>query len=268
MSVLIGVLTTIEFTLRLCLFCVQHDIKCKRKAYEARKRIPRERFDWADFRDSLSSHQFRRMFRMSKMDFDALCQVIITAVGEEDFKPESYIKEHLITTGEDHAGSTQKRKKRRMYDANCYTTGGYINGETKLAITLRLMTGGSFLDIAALYCCGYSYTNEIFHSVVDKWICNDDVIKFEGLDYIDNVPLMMENARAFSNTGCYNGILSGVIGSLDGWLVKIRRPKKSDMVGDITSFYCRKGFYAVNVQAIVNKEISIVAIDKMQGSRA
>jgi hypothetical protein len=65
---------------------------------------------------------------------------------------------------------------------------------------------------------------------------------------------MMENARAFSNTGCHNGILSGVIGSLDGWLVKIRRSKKSDMVGDITSFYCRKGFYAVNVQAIVNKQ--------------
>ena len=64
---------------------------------------------------------------------------------------------------------------------------------------------------------------------------------------------MMKNAMEFSNTGCHHGILGGVIGSLDGWLVKIRRPKKSDMVGDITSFYCRKGFYAINVQAIVNK---------------
>ena len=191
---------------------------------------------------------------MSKMDFDVLCQVIITAVGEEDFKPESHIKEHLITMGEDHVESKQKHKKRRMYYANCCTTGGYINRETKLAITLRLMAGGSFLDIAALYCCGYSYTNEIFHSVVDKWICNDDVIKFEGLDYINNVPLMMENARDFSNTGCHYGILSSVIGSIDGWLVKICHPKKSDMVGDITSFYCRKGFYAANVQAIVSKK--------------
>ena len=142
MSSLIGVLTTIEFALRLCYFFVQHDIKCKRKGYEEKKRIPRERFDWADFRDSLSSHQFRRMFRMSKMDFDALCPLIITAVGEENFKAESFIKEHLITTGEDHAVSTQERKKRRMYYANCHKTGGYINGETKLSITLRLMAGG------------------------------------------------------------------------------------------------------------------------------
>ena len=71
---------------------------------------------------------------MSKTDFQALCQLIINAVGEEDFKPESYIKDHLIATGEDYLGSE-----------------------------LSLMAGGSFLDIAALYCCGYTYTNEIFH---------------------------------------------------------------------------------------------------------
>ena len=85
MSLLIGVLTTVEFTLRLCYFRIQHEIKCKRKGYEAKRRISRERFDWADFRDSLSSPQFRRMFRMSKTDFDALCQLIITGVGEEYF---------------------------------------------------------------------------------------------------------------------------------------------------------------------------------------
>ena len=144
-------------------------------------------------------------------------------------------------------------KKRRMFYANSMTTGGYINSETKLAITLRFMAGGSFLDIAALYCCGYTHANEIFHTTIERWICNDEVIKFEGLDYLDNVPLILGNAKSFSSTGCHQGVFSGVIGSLDGWLVKIRRPKKSDRVGDVASFYCRKGFYAVNVQAIVNK---------------
>jgi hypothetical protein len=193
------------------------------------------------------------MFRMTKEDFDALCLAIINAVGEEEFKPENFIKTDLTPTREDLTGNTHHCKKRRMFYANCATTGGYINGETKLAITLRLMAGGSFLDIAALYCCGYTYTNEIFHATIAKWICNDEVIKFEGLDYLENIPFMLENAKAFSSTGCHQGIFSGVIGSLDGWLVKIRRPRKSDMVGDIASFYCRKGFYAVNVQAIVNK---------------
>ena len=71
-----------------------------------------------------------------------------------------------------------------MYYANCQTTGGYINGETKLAITLRLMNGGSYLDIAPLYCCGYSMTYEIFHSTIE--------IKFEGIDYLNNVLLTLE----------------------------------------------------------------------------
>ena len=113
---------------------------------------------------------------MNKCDFDALSQLIINDVGEEDFKPESYIKEHLMSMEDDLSGSDLSQKKRRMYYAHCFTTGGYINGETKLAITLRLMAGGSYLDIAALYCCGYSYTNEIFHTVLEKWICNDEVI--------------------------------------------------------------------------------------------
>ena len=89
-----------------------------------------------------------------------------------------------------------------MHYANSQTTGGYING-------------------AALYCCGYSMTYEIFHSTIENWICNDCVTKFEGLDYLKNVPLMLENAREFSSTGCHQNIFNGVIGSLDGWFVKI-----------------------------------------------
>ena len=38
-----------------------------------------------------------------------------------------------------------------MYDANVATTGGYIAGEVKLAITLRLLAGGDALDIAVIF---------------------------------------------------------------------------------------------------------------------
>ena len=167
-STIVKLLTTIEFTLRLCIFCYRHEIKCKNRAIEARKRRPRRRFDWANFRDSLSDHQFRRMFRMTKRDFDALCSAVLTAVGEEEFKPESFIETSLMIEPEDISGSVNHYKKRRMFYANSMTTGGYINGETKLAIILRFMASDSFLNVAALYCCGYTYANQIFHITIER----------------------------------------------------------------------------------------------------
>ena len=55
-------------------------------------------------------------------------------------------------------------------------SGSFICGEIKLAISIRLMAGGSYLDLAALYACGHTYVYEIFHQVNKDWICNDDVI--------------------------------------------------------------------------------------------
>ena len=93
------------------------------------------------------------------------------------------------------------------------------------------MAGGSFLDIAALYCCGYSYTNEIFHSDLDKWICNDDVIKFEGLDYIDNVPLMLKMPGRFRKQVVMMGFLVVLLGRLMVGLSKFVAPRNPTWLG-------------------------------------
>ena len=116
-----------------------------------------------------------------------------------------------------------EERDRIIYNAHCQTSGGYICGETKLAMTLRILAGGSYLDVSALYRVGYGHTNEIFHYVIKNWICND---KFTGLDYLDNEAVMNRTAANFKSKGCHQGILAGVIGSLDGWIVKIRRPSR------------------------------------------
>lgn len=43
----------------------------------------------------------------------------------------------------------------------------------------------------------------------------------------------------------------GVIGAVDGWLVKIDCPKGVPNPG---GYYSRKGFYALNVQVVVDKQ--------------
>ena len=37
-----------------------------------------------------------------------------------------------------------------MYDANVKATGGYISGEVKLAIALRMLAGGDSYDLAVI----------------------------------------------------------------------------------------------------------------------
>jgi hypothetical protein len=68
-----------------------------------------------------------------------------------------------------------------------------------------------------------------------------------------------------------NGLFSGCIGALDGWVVKNKRPSKKDGISNPKSFYSRKGFFAVNVQAIVDKKKrfrSIISCGAEQDSTA
>ena len=134
----------------------------------AKNRRFRQRMEWSDFEARLSDNQFRRMFRITRECFKVLCTKIASAVGEDEFKSEEYL--HMVKSeGTDSI-------KGRMYIAHERQSGSFICGEIKLAISIRLMAGGSYLDLAALYACGHTYVYEIFHQVNKDWICNDDVI--------------------------------------------------------------------------------------------
>ena len=58
-------------------------------------------------------------------------------------------------------------------------------------------------------------------------------------------------ANQFSESS--NGVFFGPFGSLDGVAIRIRSPTLKE-VPDPGNYYCRKGFYALNVQAICDKK--------------
>ena len=70
----------------LGLFILKHLILCEKKAKEARERIPKQRFLWSQFKDSLSDRNFKRTFRMTKNCFNSLCEKIISVVGKDELK--------------------------------------------------------------------------------------------------------------------------------------------------------------------------------------
>jgi hypothetical protein len=212
----------------------------------ASNRQYRHRKRWSEFEVKLTDRQFRRYFRMSKECFHLLAERIETNVGEETFKSESYLDDLM------HSKSPKDIAVIKMMKAHEGSTGGFISGEVKLALTLRILAGGSYLDLALLYEMSSSSAYRIFHDVVQNWILDDRLVKINGTDYLNDEDRLQKVALEFSRSS--GGIFNGCIGAIDGWIVKIRKPSIKDNVSDTSSFFSRKGFFGLNVVAIVDKK--------------
>ena len=183
----------------------------------AAKRVFRQRKSWTEFQSRLTDRQFRRYFRMTRECFNLLCRRIEDSVGAAEFKSEDYL--NYLKQSSDPADE----KMAQMMRAHEGSTGGFISGEVKLALTLRLLAGGSYLDLALLLECGSSSAYKIFHHVVQNWICNksNPIVKISGIEYVNDDEKMEQFALEFARKS--GGLFSGCIGAIDGWIVKIRK---------------------------------------------
>ena len=118
------------------LYVMHHIQKEKFAASRAKPNVhPRRTFN--QLANTLSTRQFRRMFRMNIDSFDRLCNCIISKVGDDVFKSEEFLLFGTPTTGSTaHAGRTQTRNASEEL-------GGILSWELKLAIMLCLMAGAS-----------------------------------------------------------------------------------------------------------------------------
>ena len=185
---------------------------------------------------------------MSKHCFELLCDRIIDIIGEDEFKSERYINNIM--------NSPRLGSQDNIYFTHQGSTGGIISGEIKLALTMRMLGGGSYLDMALIFETSFNHSHKIFKHVVKKWLCNEQFQPIDGVGYCSNDEAMAAVALQFARAS--NGLFSGCIGALDGWVVKVLKPTQRDNVNDPSSFYSRKGYYGVNVQAIVDKKKRIL----------
>ena len=83
-----------------------------------------------------------------------------------------------------------------------------------------------------------------------NWICNNNVISINYFQQVlQNTDNIQEISSLFSSRS--DGVFKGCIGALDGWLVKIICPT-NEKVENPGKYFSRKGFYAMNVQVIVD----------------
>jgi hypothetical protein len=77
---------------------------------------------------------------MSCKCFDLLCTKIKSNVGEGTFKSEAYLCELHTTLAPPN--STAESRMRSLAKGHLMSSGAFISGKVKLAITLRMLAGG------------------------------------------------------------------------------------------------------------------------------
>lgn len=109
-----------------------------------------------------------------------------------------------------------------MHNAHHQSTCGFVCGEVKLSLTLRILSGVTCMDLELIFNMIFNNPYKIFHKVVEEWICNDSLVNINGLDYVTDED-EMEDVKIQFLSGS-DGKINGCIGALDGCLVKIQKP--------------------------------------------
>ena len=182
---------------------------------------------------------------MSKVLFQQLVDDVSAAVGTNEFKSEQFLQQRIDGV------SIFPDRTNNILIAHNDSTGGFVSGEIKIAITLRILGGASYLDCSLFFEVSFNHAHKIFRYVIDNWIRHPSFGPINGIEYCSNDAEMNAVALQFAQSS--RGVINGCIGALDGWLVKIKKPGKRDGVENPQYFYSQKGFYAINTQVIVDR---------------
>ena len=106
---------------------------------------------------------------MKRPCFNALRKNIEKAVGKNNFKSEAYLNE-LRSQG-------YMNKVARMYNNSIGTNGEYIPGKVKVAMTLRILAGASYLDTFLWFNVNADHVRFLSRmGIIRDWICHNKVI--------------------------------------------------------------------------------------------
>ena len=121
-----------------------------------------------------------------------------------------------------------------------------MSPEIRLAVTLRILAGGNYIDIMLSYSVQESTIRRIFHDT-----CHALSRRLRLKRFPTTIAGLQEIARRFQSSRKSKNPLPGCVGALDGICVKIMKTKPHE---NPALFHCRKGIYAVPVQALVDSD--------------
>lgn len=162
----------------------------------------------------LSEEDFRRMFRMSRSAFNSLLQTI-----------------------EPYMHNTDELQGVRAY-------GSIISNTTKLAVTLRWLSGGSYIDICFAFGIGYS-TFFAVNGVVWPTIHAIDTALNISFPFDDDTELkrIAEDFSLYSKNTLKHCVLA-----IDGWVCVTRCPTKQEVTNQL-AYRNRHGCWGIVILA-------------------
>jgi len=179
--------------------------------------VHRPRVDFKLFADSLNEREFRRRFRVDKMLFE----LILGRIERDLRKDEAQAKK---------------------------SSGSSITPAWRLAITLRMLAGGDPCGCADMAHVSDKTVWPVVYETVDAINRHFPVQDFDVMDAAKLKQLESEFAMRSEN------VVRGCVGAIDGTAVCIRKPLSSECGGKPWHYYNRKGFYALNLQAVCDSK--------------
>jgi hypothetical protein len=177
-----------------------------------------QRMDWVEHRDrQIRRGAFNRMYRMSVDAFNELVELLREALS---------VNVHM---------------------ADVRSRAGVIIPEIRVHCLIRYLSGGSYLDIAAVVNIHHSTFYAIIWSTCKAINACSDL----GFSFPETLPELQEASDGFESISTH-GVMRGCIGAIDGWLCPMIVPPRA-LVGNVRSYF--SGHYqrcGVNVQAVVD----------------
>ncbi|XRB21296.1 DDE Tnp4 domain-containing protein [Pseudoscourfieldia marina] len=129
--------------------------------------------------------------------------------------------------------------------------GGTVQPELQLAIALRWFAGGQMLDVAPLHGVAWNTAWVYVHRVMDASTTFN-------INFGTDVEELKRRAAEFFELS--KSTVDGCVGALDGIVFKMKKPRRRDIghgnvEENVGNYWCRKGFYGVAMQAIVDAKL-------------
>lgn len=119
-----------------------------------------------------------------------------------------------------------------------------ISPEARLGILLRMMSGETVYGCMSAFEVGRSTVYQVFYETKTAL---DRALNLPGLP--DTFQGLKKLSDDFQCSRSPPNMLPGCVGALDGIAIRIKKPSNSEHPA---TFYCRKGYYAIPVQALVD----------------
>jgi hypothetical protein len=132
----------------------------------------------------------------------------------------------------------------------------HVDPLIQLAVTLRMLAGGSYLDI----CFGYHISTGSFYTIFWRVLKAIDRV-------LDNIRFDWENEEAMEDLEASflkisKGAFRGTVAAGDGIIFRRTKPAAADVDGNVRSFFTRKGFWGHALQAFCDGNCKFLHISQ------